>query len=39
VRAQYRGFVYKTPDFEMASLKVNKYTHAAVPSVGMVFTF
>jgi hypothetical protein len=26
VRAQYRGFVYKTPDFEMTSLKVDKYT-------------
>ena len=39
VRAQYRGFVYKTPDFEMTSLKVDKYTHSAVPSVGLVFTF
>ncbi|MFZ0859185.1 MAG: outer membrane beta-barrel protein [Candidatus Sulfotelmatobacter sp.] len=39
LRAQYRGFVYKTPDFEMTSLKVGKYTHAAVPSAGLVFTF
>ncbi len=39
VRAQYRGFVYKTPDFEMTNLKVDKYTHSAVPSVGLVFTF
>jgi opacity protein-like surface antigen len=39
LRAQYRGFVYKTPDFEMTSLKVDKYTHAAVPSAGLVFTF
>jgi outer membrane immunogenic protein len=39
LRAQYRGFVYKIPDFEMASLKVDKYTHSAVPSVGLVFTF
>lgn len=39
VRAQYRGFVYKTPDFEMASLKVDKFTHSAVPSAGLVFTF
>jgi opacity protein-like surface antigen len=39
LRAQYRGFVYKTPDFEMASLKVDKYTHSAVPSAGLVFTF
>jgi hypothetical protein len=24
--AQYRGFVYKIPDFEMTSLKVDKYS-------------
>jgi outer membrane immunogenic protein len=39
VRAQYRGFIYNVPDFEMTSLKVDKYTHAAVPSAGFVFTF
>ena len=39
LRAQYRGFVYKTPDFEMTSIKVDKYTHSAVPSAGLVFTF
>lgn len=39
LRAQYRGFVYKTPDVEMTSLKVDKYTHSAVPSVGLVFAF
>ena len=39
LRAQYRGFVYKIPDFEMTSLKVDKYTHSAVPSAGLVFTF
>ena len=39
LRAQYRGFVYKIPDFEMTSLKVDKYTHSAVPSVGLVFKF
>jgi hypothetical protein len=39
LRAQYRGFVYRIPDFEMTSLKVDKYTHSAVPSVGLVFTF
>jgi len=39
LRAQYRGFVYKTPDFEVTSLKVDKYTHSAVPSAGVVFTF
>lgn len=39
LRAQYRGFVYKVPDFEMASFKIDKYTHSAVPSAGLVFTF
>jgi opacity protein-like surface antigen len=39
VRAQYRGFIYKIADFEQASLKVDKNTHSAVPSAGLVFTF
>jgi opacity protein-like surface antigen len=39
LRAQYRGFVYKTPDFETTSLKVDKYTHSAVPPAGLVFDF
>jgi len=39
VRAQYRGFVYKIPDFDMASVKTDKYTHSAAPSAGLVFTF
>jgi len=39
VRAQYRGFLYRTPDFGQSSLKLDKYTHAAVPSGGLVFTF
>lgn len=39
LRAQYRGFVYKTPDFDTSALKINKFSHAAVPSAGLVFTF
>ncbi len=39
VRAEYRGFVYKTVDFEQPNLKADKYTHSAVPSVGLVYTF
>ena len=39
VRAQYRGFVYKTPDFGLTELKTDKFTHAAVPSAGLVLTF
>lgn len=39
VRAQYRGFVYKVPDFELSSLKIDKFTHSAAPSAGLVFRF
>lgn len=38
-RTQYRGFVYKDPDFDSSTLKTAKYTHAAVPSAGLVLTF
>jgi opacity protein-like surface antigen len=38
-RAQYRGFVYRVPDFELSSIKTDKWTHSAVPSAGLVFTF
>lgn len=38
-RGQYRGFVYKVPDFEVTDLRTDKFTHAAVPSAGLVFTF
>jgi hypothetical protein len=39
LRAQYRGFVYKVPDFDQGALHVDKVTHSAVPSAGLVFTF
>ena len=38
VRTQYRGFIYKTPDFEPTGVKVDTYTHSAVPSIGLVYT-
>ncbi len=38
-RAQYRGFVYRAPDFELSSIKTDKWTHSAVPSAGLAFTF
>ncbi len=38
-RAQYRGFVYKVPDFDTTRLKTDKFGHAAVPSAGLVFCF
>lgn len=39
LRIQYRGFIYKIPDFENATLRTDKYTHSAVPSAGLVFAF
>jgi hypothetical protein len=39
IRAEYRGLVYKVPDFGLIPLRVDKFTHAAVPSAGLVFTF
>ena len=39
LRAEYRGLVYKTPDFEVQSLNTNKVTHTAQPSAGIVFRF
>lgn len=39
LRAQYRGFLYKAPDFDTSALKIDKFSHAAVPSAGLVFTF
>jgi opacity protein-like surface antigen len=38
-RAQYRGLIYKTPDFGLNGMKTDKFTHSAVPSAGLVFTF
>ncbi len=39
IRGQYRGFVYKAPDFDFPNLRTDKITHSAVPSAGLVFTF
>jgi len=39
IRAEYRGLVYKTPDFGMTSLNLDKITHLAQPSVGVYFRF
>lgn len=39
LRAEYRGLVYKVPDFGLSRLKADKYTYGAVPSAGLVFTF
>jgi opacity protein-like surface antigen len=39
VRAEYRGLVYKVPDFNINSLNLDKFTHLAQPSVGFYLRF
>ena len=39
VRAEYRGLVYKIPDFNLNSLNLDKMTHLAQPSVGFFYRF
>jgi opacity protein-like surface antigen len=39
LRAEYRGFVYKNPDFGLASLRTDSWTHTAQPSAGVVLHF
>jgi opacity protein-like surface antigen len=39
LRAEYRGFVYKSPSFNLASLKTDAWTHIAQPSAGIVYRF
>jgi outer membrane immunogenic protein len=37
--AEYRGLVYKSPDFGLSSLSTDSVTHTAQPSAGIVFRF
>ena len=39
VRGEYRGLIYKVPDFSVQSLNPDKFTHLAQPSVGFFFRF
>ena len=39
VRAEYRGLVYKIPDFGLNQLNLDKFTHLAQPSVGFFIRF
>jgi opacity protein-like surface antigen len=39
LRAEYRGFLYKDPDFGLQSLKTDTWTHTAQPSAGFVYRF
>jgi outer membrane immunogenic protein len=38
-RAEYRGLVYKAPNFNLASLNTGSWTHTAQPSAGVAFHF
>ncbi len=39
VRTEYRGLVFKVPDFELNTLTLDKVTHLAQPSVGFFVRF
>jgi opacity protein-like surface antigen len=39
LRAEYRGLVYKVPDFNVNAINLDKFTHLAQPSFGFYFRF
>ncbi|HET8668810.1 MAG TPA: outer membrane beta-barrel protein [Terriglobales bacterium] len=39
LRVQYRGLLYKAPDFGLPDLSTDSITHRAEPTVGIVFHF
>jgi opacity protein-like surface antigen len=39
LRAEYRGLVYKIPDFQIPGLAADAFTHTAQPSLGLVWRF
>jgi len=39
LRAEYRGLLYKIPDFQIPGLAADAFTHTAQPSVGLVWRF
>lgn len=39
LRAEYRGYIYKIPDFQIPGLASDDFTHLAVPSIGVVWRF
>ena len=36
---QYRGLIYKAPDFGISDISTGSWTHAAEPSIGVTFRF
>jgi opacity protein-like surface antigen len=39
LRAEYRGLLYKVPDFNVGALNLDKFTHLAQPSFGFFYRF
>jgi opacity protein-like surface antigen len=39
LRAEYRGFLYKNPDFGLRALNTDSWAHTAQPSAGFVYHF
>ncbi len=39
IRAEYRGFVVKTPDFGLTQFNVNRYEVVSSPSIGIAYHF
>jgi outer membrane immunogenic protein len=39
LRVEYRGFLYKTPDFGLGALNADSISHSAQPSAGLVYHF
>lgn len=39
LKLEYRGLVFKSPDFDFASLNLDKVTHVAQPSAGFTIRF
>jgi outer membrane immunogenic protein len=39
IRAEYRGFILKAPDFSVAGFKSNRYYWLSVPAIGVAYHF
>jgi opacity protein-like surface antigen len=39
LRLQYRGLIYKAPDFGISDISTGSWTHSAEPSLGLTFRF
>jgi outer membrane immunogenic protein len=39
IRAEYRGFIVKTPDFGLTNFNVNRYEIISTPAIGIAYHF